>query len=284
MRRGDVADIKRHLSKIASYQISQKLSSDVVEVTSLGDSEWELFSAIEAARAALVEFEMEEHISGPTAENMRRIKERITSTLNTLSDINVNLYNEFHDHVASVKIFESNLIQGFSDVRVMGCIFIRVPPKKLNSSLYYLEHLIHEMAHIQLNTVLLLDPILNEDRNKQVASPIRPDLRPLFGTLHATYVTAKVGAAFYDLFKKSNNPIVLRFLAQIMGELVVGLEIINRQNITDAGKKLIASMESAISSIATDDAWLSYDFSRYNEHRWGGGSTHSDKFARYLNR
>ena len=50
----------------------------------------------------------------------------------------------------------------------------------------------HEIAHAYLFALSLGDPFVNNPDDELHASPLRPDPRPLDGTFHATYVSARI--------------------------------------------------------------------------------------------
>jgi HEXXH motif-containing protein len=49
---------------------------------------------------------------------------------------------------------------------------------------------VHEGAHLYLNTLMALDPLL-ENPMETASAPLRPDPRPLFQVLHATFVLGR---------------------------------------------------------------------------------------------
>src|SRR5260221_14334319 len=98
-----------------------------------------------------------------------------------------------------IKLFCGKVVQGYTDTRVLGAIFLRLPSKNINPLGYFIEHVVHEAFHIYLNCLMASDPIILNSREKCFMSPLRVDPRSMIGVFHATYVSASVSQTFFKL-------------------------------------------------------------------------------------
>lgn len=71
-----------------------------------------------------------------------------------------------------------------------GVMFLNVGQPR--SRLELLRVLVHEMAHMLLFGFAADEPLVHNDDVQRYASPLRDDLRPMDGILHAAYVTARM--------------------------------------------------------------------------------------------
>jgi len=112
----------------------------------------------------------------------------VDEALSILGQVDPDLAAEFHEVVTRVKLFVGRGFLGLSSPAAFGAIFIRSPDT--DPLPYYVEHLVHEGAHLYLNTLMALDPLL-ENPMETASAPLRPDPRPLFQVLHATFVLGR---------------------------------------------------------------------------------------------
>lgn len=92
---------------------------------------------------------------------------------------------------------------GFDDERHLSCSF-REAPGLIYLSLHpdpltLAEAIVHETQHGKLNLLSWLDPILTNPAVERVASPARPDLRPVMGVLLAAHAFVPVAALHHRL-------------------------------------------------------------------------------------
>ncbi len=69
-----------------------------------------------------------------------------------------------------------------------GLVYLSLHPSALTMA----EAIVHETQHTKLNLLSWLDPILTNDPAERVASPARPDPRPLMGVLLAVHAFVPV--------------------------------------------------------------------------------------------
>lgn len=127
----------------------------------------------------------------------------------------------------------------------IGTIYMTLHPDPLTMT----EALIHEFQHNKLNAALDLDPFLHNAFDELVASPVRPDPRPLHGVLLAVHAFLPIAELLLRL-REAGDPIAAapRF-AERLGEIVqrnheglATLEAHGRP--TDAGSRMLAEMKA----------------------------------------
>jgi HEXXH motif-containing protein len=267
MRARCIETVKYTLSQILEESAVHEHASDVVTVTSLGTADWERFAQVEGTKLSSLEQKQNDTPCPVSAQDLARCERHIFEVLEVVAIVDGEIYAEILEHVDEIKLFNSTVTQGFSDTRTMGAVFIRPPHPSSNTLLYFYEQLIHEMSHLQLHCVLSVDPLISGDRYRLATSPIRSDPRPLFGVLHATYVSAKLANAFFGLYQHNNDQATLGYLAQILDELVAGIDSLKESLLTPSGQALVDSMTHLGLRIARDQAWSSFDLCKPRLHR-----------------
>ncbi|MBK9030485.1 MAG: hypothetical protein IPL61_03955 [Myxococcales bacterium] len=76
-----------------------------------------------------------------------------------------------------------------------GLVYLSLHPDPLTLA----EAIVHETQHGKLNLLSWLDPILTNPPEQRVASPARPDLRPLMGVLLAAHAFVAVAGLHHAL-------------------------------------------------------------------------------------
>ena len=76
-----------------------------------------------------------------------------------------------------------------------GTIYMSLHPSCLTMA----EAIVHEVQHGKLNALTWLDPVLENGHSEWTKSPVRPDMRPLFGVLLAVHAFAPVAALHQGL-------------------------------------------------------------------------------------
>ncbi len=85
--------------------------------------------------------------------------------------------------------------QSASYPHALGSIYLTLHPRPM----MMLEALIHEFQHNKLHALLQLGPLLAGDEDLRVASPVRPDPRPLRGVLLAVHAFLPVAELYRRL-------------------------------------------------------------------------------------
>lgn len=114
------------------------------------------------------------------------------------------LYNEILAHVNTIILScDGKLIGplgyplfGGTSVSYHGALFMQIPSDYVFFKELILEHIVHEAAHIHLNSILATDPLVLNDISELHTSSVRKDPRPLIGIYHAMFVSCRVLMAF----------------------------------------------------------------------------------------
>lgn len=107
---------------------------------------------------------------------------------------------EFDTFVQCVRLFEGRVLRGETSMLSFGAVWLRVPDKEQDQVAYWLEHLIHEVAHLRLESVFMHERlVLNPLSEQRFRAPIRDDPRPMRGVFHATFVLARIIRVFRRL-------------------------------------------------------------------------------------
>lgn len=83
-----------------------------------------------------------------------------------------------------------------------GTIYMTLHP----STLTLAEAIVHEVQHAKLNTISWFDAILHNAMTEWCASPVRPDLRPIWGVLLAVHAFVPV-AVLHQRLQEMGHPI-----------------------------------------------------------------------------
>lgn len=119
----------------------------------------------------------------------------VTGALSLLDESEPQHLSSIKAMVNEVKLFDGS-VRGFTEMEMLGDIFIRISHPTNNPKLYYLEHLVHEAAHVQLFSLQNYDPLILNDSNELFVAPIRVQQRPMQGIFHACFVLARMLRAF----------------------------------------------------------------------------------------
>lgn len=122
-------------------------------------------------------------------EELSPYKTALMQALDLIQQVDQDMHAEIQTHVAMVKLFEGRGIEGLSTPKAFGAIWLKAPGHE-NALAWFLEHLVHECSHLHLNAMMAFDPLLRNP-NDVNRSPIRPDPRPMFQVLHATFVLSR---------------------------------------------------------------------------------------------
>jgi len=85
---------------------------------------------------------------------------------------------------------------GGTSVSYHGALFMQIPSDYIFFKELILEHLVHEAAHIHINSILATDPLVLNDISELYTSSVRKDPRPIIGIYHTMFVLCRVLMAF----------------------------------------------------------------------------------------
>jgi HEXXH motif-containing protein len=120
-----------------------------------------------------------------------------------------------------------------------GLAYMTLHPNRVTLA----EAIVHETQHGKLNTLLQLDPVLENGRTTWTPSPVRPDLRPLEGVLLAVHAFVPVAAMHKGLADAghplSDDPWFRRRRAEVLAGNARGMDILEDKGVwTAAGRRL----------------------------------------------
>jgi hypothetical protein len=124
-----------------------------------------------------------------------------------------------------------------------GLAYITLHPDALTMA----EAIVHETQHSKLNLLHWLDPVLVNGQTTWTKSPVRPDLRPLFGVLMAVHAFVPVAAMHAEL-ASMNHPITQthRFKErrrEVLASNAEGLAVLEEKSeATEMGSALLRAL------------------------------------------
>lgn len=127
----------------------------------------------------------------------------VEKALRSLSEVDPELSNEISHYVTEIFLLGTLQLHAGSSFRCFGTVFL----KELHPNQHwvlYLEHLVHEAAHLHLYCLWKDDPIVLNESSGLYASPLRRDARPLSGIFHAMFVLSRIIRVFARL-ERSNR-------------------------------------------------------------------------------
>jgi len=119
------------------------------------------------------------------------------------------------------------------------------------------EAIVHETQHTKINALSWLDPIVHNGLTAWTESPVRPDLRPLWGVLLAAHAFVPVAALHRNL-AQSNHPLsqTERFPRRRKEVLVANRNGMRAtQSVADpttSGKRIIDDLDALLSFLETE--------------------------------
>lgn len=182
-------------------------------------------------------------------QQIKMYAKSIDQALELLERTSPLFYEEFKTHVSSIEIFDSNRLVGMTDPRVFGTIYICIPRGDPSPIAYFCEHIIHETSHLHLNTLFSQDRLILNGFEERYKAPIRPDLRPMYGIFHATFVLSRMVRVFAQLSDLLGDHSIEKYLCTFKRQFMSGYNtIINHAKLTDLGEKIVQSYSDLISA------------------------------------
>jgi HEXXH motif-containing protein len=146
--------------------------------------------------------------------------------LNLINAVWPELANEIRAVTPAITLLEGDIFVGGSSMSFHGVSILNM--RTGWSDIAYADHLIHEGAHHVLHAIFEATPFLKNHNFVGAPSPIRRDPRPLYGTLHATFVFLRLAMFFERMLSiRSNMEAENRFNRHLIG-LFTGEQILTR--------------------------------------------------------
>jgi len=133
-----------------------------------------------------------------------------------------------------------------------GLVYLTLHPSTLTMA----EALVHETQHGKLNALGWFDAVLENGQSTWTESPVRPDLRPLWGVLLAVHAFVPV-AALHSRLHRLGHPLATtasfdRRRADVLAANADGLSTLKRMaRPTKVGTKVLSSLEALHAAIAS---------------------------------
>jgi len=150
---------------------------------------------------------------------------------------------------------------GASSFMLWGAIVLN--PRMHESALDVAQALAHESGHNLLFGLCADGSLLENDDEPRYASPLRQDLRPMDGIVHATFVTARMHRSLVRLrvsgvLSGDEDEQAGRLLADHVRNFAMGWKIVERDaRLTERGRTIMADarrhMESRSGCLAAQD-------------------------------
>lgn len=126
-----------------------------------------------------------------------------------------------------------------------GLVYLSLHPGTLTMA----EAIIHETQHTKLHLLSWLDPVLTNPPDQLVASPARPDPRPLMGVLLAAHAFVPVAAFHHGLaaidHPLARDPQFAARRAQVLAGNAAGLATLRAHaNLTPTGARVLAALDA----------------------------------------
>lgn len=241
-------------------------------ISSIEESDWEKFIIDEAVLSLKEDLNKQAVLMPITeSEQLHHEQEEIKKALRTIKNLFGDMYDEISELLAHIRLFSGRLTMGLTDVRMFGCMFIRLPRPGVDRQLYYIEHICHEVSHMYLNAVMSIDPIVLNDREKIYKSPLRSDSRAMIGVFHATFVTSRIVQMFDRLGKSGFTDEIGVYLSQQLAELKNGIIEIGRYaTLKKQGGILLEEIQDIYWDAEKGGYWKNFDFSIERNHRFLG--------------
>jgi len=133
---------------------------------------------------------------------------------------------------------------GASSFMLWGAIVLN--PRMHQSALDVAQALVHESGHNLLFGLCADGSLVENDDEPRYASPLRQDLRPMDGIVHATFVTARMHRSLVrlrasEVFSGDEDTQAGRLLADHRRNFAMGWEIVDRDaRLTERGRTIMA--------------------------------------------
>lgn len=281
MRAQNKLETRIGLMRLVDSLCCYTLSDELISILTIGNSIWEKFSVTEAIRLAKEDCNQIAVIEPLSTIELSINRNRLNEAIDLIAEYDSDMFEELIEQVSMIKLFRGKVTMGFTDLRILGAMFIRVPRPNLNPVLYFFEHVIHEASHIHLNCLMAIDPLILNSRDERFQSPLRNDPRPMIGVFHATYVSARIARSLIKVFQNTDDYELLHPLAETLDETLRGMvEIKKNAKLTGHGLELMASIHELLELARSMPEWQNYDFAKQRTHRFGAGVTKVANFQK----
>jgi HEXXH motif-containing protein len=157
-----------------------------------------------------------------------------------------NLFAQTAELCREIVLVQASSLIGLSAMALPGVVFIQ--SRESATPLFYVEHLVHEVAHLALNAVVFRnhDFIFSGDPfGPSLVSPLRSDERSAYQVLHATFVLGRIAETFdalIDMVGAENRLEALGRLGLSLQGLLVGIRSLQGAGLRGLGEALLQDL------------------------------------------
>ena len=170
----------------------------------------------------------------------------IQKALNIIKELDKEVYEELEEYNNSIVVFDGSVLVGITSMRAFGKIYIKTPDPALSEdekTAYYIEHIVHEGAHLHLHSIMMHDPLVLNSDDERYPAPIRADLRPMYGIFHATFVLSRMARVFQRWAEASGLPVATDEYEKAVARFERGYETVSKHaQLTEAGKLFVSTL------------------------------------------
>ena len=193
-------------------------------------------------------------IVSPTAEQLEQFSKKVEDALTLFKAIATVQYQTWCDAirmiVAVAQSADSQIsLAGGSSLFLPGVMVVNVD--YCSDTLETLATLVHEAAHVQLNSLCSHEPLCLNVAAERFESPLRADARPMEGVIHANYVCATLAELFMQISQSrhcSESREQARKIAEDHYQPLAAQvdQIVEHAQLTAAGQQTLSYMQSVI--------------------------------------
>jgi HEXXH motif-containing protein len=141
-------------------------------------------------------------------------------------------------------------IESSSDPKRFGVIFLKAAHFRTASHYELATALIHEAAHHALFVETAIDPLIPTDFKTSIFSPLRREMRPAIGVLHAVFTIARMGQWAKRLSERRPTAGISDELARIRGKYISGLRAtlveLRRVRFSPRGERMLREISDLV--------------------------------------
>jgi HEXXH motif-containing protein len=235
------------LGSVDSCSTSPVLEGTRIFLKQRGGTARRLVKGYEAATASLQGARIPVRLISPRSLGTRAHHEKVRKLECGLQLI-LQHWPAMRDEIASVTkavtLVTPDAFTGGSDLAFFGVSFLGMRSEW--SAATYSDHLVHEGAHHRLHAINELTPLLQNPAFDGARSPIRRDRRPLYGTLHATFVFYRLAAFFRRYYSETHDRDVEPRLHRHALGFYEGMDVLERHaKFTPQGRELMSQLDKA---------------------------------------
>jgi len=179
----------------------------------------------------------------PLSEWSPEVKARLKDTLAMIRQTWSEIYDELPLVVQKLIVYRGHAVIGFTDFRYHGSVFFKYEWLMKRPHLEEVaEDIIHEAAHVRLNAIMATTPLFRNDDQEIYPSPLRRDLRSMYGVFHQMYVLRRV-VEWYRRLEQQAPLCRPQNLAENFEDFKQAYEVVKQHaDLTPAGRAMLLAI------------------------------------------